>query len=149
MVSLKGVLPPMLTPFTSDNNQDVDEEALRALTSFLIDSGVHGLIPTGGAGEYVYLSFEDWKKVNEVVVDEANGRVPVVAGILDPGTKNVVNRAKVAKDIGADAIMVLVHQYYFPDDDEIYQHFETIATESEMLVMLYNSTRFSGGVSLG
>jgi len=134
----------MLTPFTTDASQDVDEEALRELTNFLINSGVHGLIPTGGAGEYVYLSFEEWKKVNEIIVDEVNGRVPVVTGILDPGTKNVVHRAKLAKDLGADAIMVLVHQYYFPRDDEIFRHFETIAIKSEMPIMLYNSTRLSG-----
>jgi 4-hydroxy-tetrahydrodipicolinate synthase len=144
MVTLKGVLPPMVTPFKKNSDQDVDELALRNLTNFLIEKGVHGLVPTGGAGEYVYLSHDEWKKVNETVVDETNGRVPVAAGILDPGTKNVIEKAKIANDLGADAIMVLIHQYYFPSDEEMYKHFESISVKSDMPIMLYNSTRFSG-----
>ena len=144
MISLKRIIPPMVTPFTQSPQQEVDEGSLRDLTNFLIEKGVNGLMPTAGAGEYVYLSLEEWKKINSVVVDEANDRVPVVAGILDPGTRNVIARAKLAKDIGADAILVLTHQYYFPDDQEIYKHFEAIATESEMPIVLYNLTRISG-----
>jgi 4-hydroxy-tetrahydrodipicolinate synthase len=144
LVEIRGIVPPMLTAFTRDASQDIDEEAVRNLTEFLIEEGAHALISTAGAGEYVYLSLDEWKRVNEIVVETANSKVPVVSGILDPGTRNVVSRAKIARDLGADAIMVLTNQYYFPSDEELFQHFQTIASESEMPVVLYNLTRISG-----
>ena len=87
-----GVMPAMVTPFNKD--ESINEDNLRNLVNHLIDQGVTGLVPVGTTGEFVNMTFEERLKVIEVVVDEANGRVPVIAGTGDTGTKLVVNNTK-------------------------------------------------------
>ena len=79
---LKGVMPPIITPFRTD--YEVNEEALRKLIDFEIEGGVHGLIPCGSTGEFAKLSDDERKKVIDITVDQANGRVPVLAGMRSP-----------------------------------------------------------------
>ncbi|UCH70239.1 MAG: dihydrodipicolinate synthase family protein [Candidatus Bathyarchaeota archaeon] len=76
----RGVNVALVTPFTRDN--EVNEKALRDLVAFLIEKGVSGLVPVGTTGEFIYLSEEEREEVVETVVDEANGRVPVIAGTV-------------------------------------------------------------------
>ena len=75
---LEGIFPPLITPFTQQG--DIDNEALRILVNFWVESGVYGLVPCGSNGEAPYLSPEERRHVIEVVVDEVNGRVPVITG---------------------------------------------------------------------
>lgn len=139
----KGIFPPMVTPFTTDSKQEVDEQALRGIVNFLLDSGVHGIIPCGGCGEWIALSEEEQKKVVEITVDEVNGRVPVVAGACAFSTKFAVRLAKNAKDAGADAVMVetpLPKGTQLPPPQEVYEHHRAVADEADIPVMMYNGT---------
>lgn len=142
---LKGIVVPMVTPFKSNGSQDVDEKKLRELVNFLIDNGVHALIPCGGTGESVSLSPEENKRVIEITVDEASGRVPVVGGAKSPGTRNSVNLARDAKDVGVDVVMVIAPYYNKPITEEgYYEHFKAVAEEVDIPVLVYNLPRIQG-----
>ncbi|MEM3087972.1 MAG: dihydrodipicolinate synthase family protein, partial [Candidatus Bathyarchaeia archaeon] len=107
---LKGIVPAMVTPFTKDDRVDV--EGLRTLTNFVIENGVHAIMTTGGNGEFPHLLPEERKQVLEVVVDEANGRVPIIACTTACSTKETILNTKHAKDAGADAAIVVQPYYY-------------------------------------
>lgn len=142
---LKGIVVPMVTPFKSNGSQDVDEEKLRGLVNFLIDNGVHALIPCGGTGESVSLSPGENKRVIEITVGEVNGRVPVIGGAKSPGTRNSVNLARDAKDVGADGVMVIAPYYNKPITEEgYYEHFKAVAEEVDIPVLVYNLPRIQG-----
>ena len=141
-LKLRGIIVPHATPFGSDGA--VNESVLRELVDYLIESGVHGLIPCGSTGEYVYLTEQEHKKVVETVVDQVNNRVPVIAGAGNPNTDKAVSLAKYAKDVGADAVMVIVPYYHTPTADGIVQHYETIGTKAEIPILMYNFPRVTG-----
>jgi 4-hydroxy-tetrahydrodipicolinate synthase len=104
---------------------------------------VHALIPCGGCGEGHFLTEEEQKKVVEITVDETNGRVPVFAGVLTPGTKLAVMLAKQAKDVGADGVMVQTPHAYYPDDEGIYEFYKTISEVVDIPILIYNLPRMT------
>ncbi|MFX1589613.1 MAG: 4-hydroxy-tetrahydrodipicolinate synthase [Promethearchaeota archaeon] len=131
-----GVMPAMVTPFNKD--ESVNEEMLRNLVNHLIEQGVTGLVPSGTTGEFVNMTFEERLKVIEIVVDETNGRVPVIAGTGETGTKLVVDATKSATDIGADAVLIVTPYYLKPKAKGLYDHYFTIAEKTEIPIVLYN-----------
>jgi 4-hydroxy-tetrahydrodipicolinate synthase len=139
----EGVLPALVTPFT-DDGKNVDEERLRQLVSHCIELGVHGVVPCGTTGEFVNLTDEEKKRVIKVVVDEVNGRVPVVAGTGASGTNQAVELTKYAKDVGATAALIVTPFYLKPADRGIYEHYETIANETDLPIILYNIPQCTG-----
>jgi len=142
---LEGIVVPMVTPFKSNIEQEVDENKLRNLVNFLIDSGVHSLMPCGGTGESVSLSQEENRKIIEITVDEVNGRVPVIGGAKSPGTRNSVNLAKDAKNAGADIALIIGPYYNKPiTKDGYYEHFKTVAEEADIPILVYNLPRMHG-----
>ena len=128
-LDVRGVFVPMVTPFKE--NQDIDEEALRSVTDFLVESGVNGIIACGSTGEYVMMSQDEHKKVVRIVVDQANGKIPVVAGAGNHGTKHALALAKYAKDVGADGILAIAPYYHTPTDEGLLEHFKTLAEEGD------------------
>jgi 4-hydroxy-tetrahydrodipicolinate synthase len=144
-LELKGIIVPMVTPFRSDRDQEVDEQKLRSLVGFLVDSGVQGLMPCGGTGESVSLSPEENRRVIEITIDEANGRVPVIGGAKSPGTRNSVGLAADVKDAGADAALIIGPYYNKPITEEgYYEHFRTVADEVDIPILVYNLPRMQG-----
>jgi 4-hydroxy-tetrahydrodipicolinate synthase len=144
-MELKGIIVPMVTPFKSDSTENVDEEKLRELVRFLIDNGVHGLMPCGGTGESVSLSPEENKRIIEITVEETRGRVPVIGGAKSPGTKLSTRLAKDAKDVGASCALVIGPYYNEPITEEgYYVHFWTIAELAEIPILVYNLPRMQG-----
>lgn len=139
----KGVNVALVTPFTRDN--EVNEKALRNLVAFLIEKGVSGLVPVGTTGEFVYLSEEERKKVVEIVVDEVNGRVPVIAGTGASSTLNAIRFSKHAEDAGADAILVVAPYYLRAADKGDFQHFYELAHSISLPIILYNIPQCTGG----
>ena len=100
--SFKGILCLPVTPFTKKD--EVDEEAYRKLIRFVIDDlGITGIVPAGSTGEFSSLFWEEQKKIIKIAVDEANGKVDVMAGTGTSGTKRTIEMTKYAKDVGADA----------------------------------------------
>ena len=106
MAEIKGVITAMVTPFTADGSA-IDEANLKAQVDRLVAAGIHALVPTGSTGEFASLSFDEHKRVIELYVEAAAGRVPVVAGVGALTNEATIELAKHAKQVGADALMVI------------------------------------------
>lgn len=126
----------MATPLTRD--EKIDVKTTRALVDFLIEGGIDGLFPLGTSGEFALFDREERKTVVETVVDQTNGRVPVLAGVSDPSLENVFAFNKDAEDAGADAIVATPPYYYSTSEDGLFDHFEAIAQKSNLPLVLYN-----------
>jgi 4-hydroxy-tetrahydrodipicolinate synthase len=132
----KGVMPALVTPFNKD--ESINEEQLRALVRRHIELGVTGLVPCGTTGEFVNMTFEERLEVIKIVVDEANGKVPVIAGTGETGTKLVIDATRKATDIGADAAIIVSPYYLKPQAKGLYDHYATIAEKTDIPIVLYN-----------
>jgi len=135
-LKLEGVIPAMVTLF--DDNLRVDEEAMRNHVDYLIEGGVHGLLAIGSLGEFVHLKLEERKKIAEIVVDQTNGRVPVIIGVGSTYTSDSVELARHAKDIGADALLLQAPYYFKYDEDTLYEHYREVAEKSDLPLIIYN-----------
>jgi 4-hydroxy-tetrahydrodipicolinate synthase len=133
----KGVMPAMVTPF-NEEDESINEENLRNLVNFHIDKGVTGLVPCGTTGEFVNMTLEERLKVIEIVVDEANGRVPVIAGTGETGTQMVINSTNASADLGADAAIIVTPYYLKPGAKGLYDHYYSIAENTDIPLVLYN-----------
>jgi len=138
----KGIIPAMVTPF--DKEGKINEAVLRRLVNFLIEAGVHGLFPVGSQGEFYALDREEKKKVMEIVVDEANKKVPVYAGTGAITTKESIYLTRMAEDIGVDAVSVITPFFISPDQNELYEHYLAIARSTNLPVLLYNNPGRTG-----
>ena len=133
----KGILCLPVTPFTTED--EIDEEALRFITEVIIDDGADGIVPTGATGEFPYLLHEEREKVQQIVLDQANGRVPVLAGTGSVSTKEALEFTKYAKDIGCDGVMLCHPILMRATDDQTYHHFERIAQKVDIPILMYNN----------
>ena len=138
----KGIIPAMVTPITADGK--INTEALRKLTNYLIEGGVHGLFPVGSQGEFYALTFEEKKKVLEVVVDETRGRVPVYAGTGAITTREAVALTKMAESVGASAVSVITPFFVHPSDAELLEYYTAVAKSTRLPVLLYNNPGRTG-----
>jgi 4-hydroxy-tetrahydrodipicolinate synthase len=143
MYKPEGILPALVTPFT-DDAKSIDEERLRSLVSHCLELGVHGVVPCGTTGEFVNLTIEEKKQVIKIVVDEVNGKVPVVAGTGASGTNEALEMTRYAKDAGATAALIVVPYYLKPADRGIYEHYYTIASQVDLPIILYNIPQCTG-----
>jgi len=143
MYKPQGILPALVTPFTEDGKQ-VNEEALRSLVNHCIELGVSGVVPCGTTGEFVNMTTEEKKKVIDIVIDAANGKVKVVAGTGASGTDQALQMTKYAKDAGADAALIVTPYYLKPADRGIYEHYDTIASQVDLPIILYNIPQATG-----
>ncbi|MEW6228043.1 MAG: 4-hydroxy-tetrahydrodipicolinate synthase [Bacillota bacterium] len=142
----KGIITAMVTP--TDEAGKVNESSLRNLTNYLIDRGVHGLFPVGSQGEFWAFTPEEKRRIIEVVVDEARGRVPVYAGTGAITTQQAVELAKIAKSAGAAAISVLTPFYIKPNEDELFEHYKAIAEAVPDVPVLLYGNRDRTGIGL-
>ena len=133
-MKLEGSMVALVTPFAND---EVDYEAMGRLIEFQIANGTQGIIPCGTTGESPTLSFEEHKRVVEICVDQAKGRVPVIAGTGGNSTAEAVELTEHARQAGADATLQVVPYYNKPTQEGLYRHFARIA-EVGLPVILYN-----------
>lgn len=145
-MEIKGIIPAMVTPF--DQEEALNEEALRQLVNYLIEGGVHGLFPIGSQGEFYALTVEEKQRVWEVVVEEAAGRAPVYAGTTAMTTREVIALNKVAERAGVDAVSVMTPFFINPNQEELYQHYTAIADATRLPVILYSNPGRTGGLNL-
>jgi len=136
-------MPALVTPFTEDGKH-VNEDALRSVVRYCLELGVSGLVPCGTTGEFVNLTTEEKKKVISAVIDEANGKVKVVAGTGSSGTDQALEMTRCAKDVGADAALIVTPYYLKPADRGIYEHYDTIASQVDIPIILYNIPQVTG-----
>ena len=121
---LEGVFPALVTPFKKD--ESIDEEAFRSLISHVMPH-VNGIVPCGTTGEFVYLDFEEKKRLITIAIDEANSDKFVIAVPGACSTKHTIELTKYAKDAGADASLVVSPYYLNPTDKGVYEHFYQVA----------------------
>lgn len=121
---LRGVVPPVCTPFTA--NYEVDEKSLRKLINHLIDGGVHGLFVLGSTSEVAYLTDKRRADVIRIAIDETKGRVPVVAGAIDMTTFRVNDHVRAAVEAGIDGIVLTAPFYVRTHPEEIALHFRLV-----------------------
>jgi 4-hydroxy-tetrahydrodipicolinate synthase len=141
-IKLEGIIPPHITPFT--NKDEIDEPALRKLIHFWLDRGLNGLMACGSNGEAPYLSREERRKIAAIVIDEVNGKVPVIAGTGAPSTKETILLTQDAADIGVDAAIVVTPYYFKPNSDELIAHYSAVLNAVDVPVILYNVPKFTG-----
>lgn len=136
MVEWKGVFTILVSALTREGG--VDEGGMRASVDWVVGQGVHGVIALGSVGEFPYLSPEEKREIIDVVVDEVNGRVPVLVGTSHWGTDETVGLSRYARDAGADGFMINLPAYFQLGDDEIYGHYEAVSAEVDAPFLLYN-----------
>ena len=137
MKEFEGTFTVMVTPFTPDEELDLD--ALRTNIDFYIDNGIHGVVVCGSTGEFSVLSVEEHKKIMDAAVDQTNGRVPIIAGTAACSTRRVIELTQYAKDVGIDGAMIVPPFYSKPRDKEVYRHYKEINREVDLPIMLYNN----------
>src|SRR5580693_4816880 len=133
--SFRGSFTALLTPF---KNGLLDEKAFRDLVEWQIAEGTNGLVPVGTTGESPTLSHKEHQDVVEWCVDQARGRVPVVAGAGANSTKEAVELAQHAEKVGADAVLVVSPYYNKPTQEGLYQHFKAINDAIGIPILMYN-----------
>lgn len=134
---LKGVIPPIVTPVDKDEN--IDQESLERLIDYVIDGGVHGIFVLGSNGEFYALDYENQKRAVEITVEHTKGRVPIYAGASAITTKESVRLAKMVEAAGADVLTLLTPMFIQPNEEEMYNHFKTIADATNLPIVLYNN----------
>ncbi len=130
-----GSIPALVTPFKDGG---FDEQAFRALVDWQIASGSHGLVPCGTTGESPTLTHEEHRRVIDVCIDEARGRVPVIAGAGSNNTAEAVALARHAERAGADAVLIVTPYYNKPTQDGLYLHFKAINDAIGIPIIIYN-----------
>src|SRR5215470_1969692 len=134
--SFRGSFTALVTPFSKDG--ELDEKAFRGLVAWQIAEGTNGLVPVGTTGESPTLSHEEHKRVVEWCVDEAKGRVPVVAGAGSNSTQEAIDLAHHAEQAGADAVLVVTPYYNKPTQEGLYQHFKAVSEAIGIPIIMYN-----------
>jgi 4-hydroxy-tetrahydrodipicolinate synthase len=133
--SFRGSYTALVTPF---KNGAVDEKAFRGLVDWQIAEGTNGLVPVGTTGESPTLSHDEHKHVVEWCIDQAKGRVPVIAGAGSNSTAEAIELAQHADKAGADAVLVVTPYYNKPTQEGMYQHFKAINDAIGIPIVIYN-----------
>ena len=132
----EGVFTALVTPFTQEGK--VDEQALRRLIDFQIEEGIDGLVPVGTTGESPTLGAEETEAVIRITVEQARGRVPVIAGAGSNSTDKAIHLAAAAKKLGADATLQVAPYYNKPTAEGFLRHFTAIADAVDLPMVIYN-----------
>jgi len=131
----KGSNVALVTPF-KDNK--LDEETYIKLINFHLENGTNGLVPAGTTGESPTLSHNEHNKVIELCINEAKGRIPVIAGTGSNSTEEAVSLTKHAEKAGADGALVVTPYYNKPTQEGLYHHYKTINDNTSLPIIIYN-----------
>jgi len=139
---LRGIFAMLITPFNS--NEDVDYEALRAEVDWCAAQGVDGVVATPSIGEFACLTDEERWKCFEVVSDQASKHKGMIkiATIAAPYTREVLQHAKAALDLGYSAAQLIPPYYWVPDEEEVYRHY-SVAAETGLPIVIYHNPKLS------
>ncbi len=134
---IKGSIPAIVTPMTDDGA--VDEAALRRLVDWHVEQGSHGIVAVGTTGESPTLDHDEHKRVVEIIIEQAAGRLPVIAGTGSNSTDEAVELTRHAAGAGADAALVVVPYYNKPTQAGLYAHFRVVAEATpDLPILIYN-----------
>jgi len=138
----KGIIPPMITPLDKDEN--VDKKGIKRVVNYLIEGGVHGLFSLGSTGEWYGLDFNQKREILETVMEVTNKRLPVYAGTGAITTKETLLLTKLATEIGVDALSVITPVFITPNDRELFNHYQQVASSTDLPILLYNNPGRTG-----
>ncbi|MBA3526516.1 MAG: 4-hydroxy-tetrahydrodipicolinate synthase, partial [Sphingomonas sp.] len=130
-----GSIPALVTPFSEGR---VAEDTFAELVEWQIGEGSNGLVPCGTTGEVATLTADEHRRVIEITVEVANGRVPVIAGCGTYSTAASIERMKVARDLGADAALAVAPYYNKPSQAGLAAHFTALAQSCDLPIVVYN-----------
>jgi 4-hydroxy-tetrahydrodipicolinate synthase len=133
--SFRGSFTALVTPFS---NGSLDEKAFRGLVDWQIAEGTDGLVPVGTTGESPTLSHEEHRRVVEWCIEQAKGRVPVIAGSGSNSTREAIELSQHAEKAGADAVLIVTPYYNKPTQEGLYQHFKAINDAIGIPIIIYN-----------
>jgi len=131
----KGSIVALITPF---RNGSVDDKAFQAFVLWQIEQGTKALVPCGTTGESPTLSHDEHKRVVELCIEVAKGRVPVIAGTGSNSTEEAIDLTRHAKEAGADAALIVNPYYNRPTQEGLYQHFKAIHDSVDLPIIIYN-----------
>jgi 4-hydroxy-tetrahydrodipicolinate synthase len=143
---IEGIIPAVVTPF--DESENVDEAGFRKIVNYLIDSGVHGIFPVGSQGEFFTLTNEEKRRLIDIAVEEARGRVFVMPNTGAITTRESIELSRYAEKAGADCVSVITPFFISPSQEELYGHFKDICHSVKIPVLCYNNPGRTGGVAL-
>ena len=138
----KGIIPPMITPLDKDEN--VDKKGIKRVVNYLIEGGVHGLFSLGSTGEWYGLDFNQKREILETVMEVTNKRLPVYAGTGAITTKETLLLTKLATEIGVDALSVITPVFISPNERELFNHYQQVASITDLHILLYNNPGRTG-----
>jgi 4-hydroxy-tetrahydrodipicolinate synthase len=137
---LSGVIVPLATPF--DESGEIDEAAFRQQIRFMLKKNVHGLCVGGSTGEGYALGIDELHRLTAVAVEEANGRVPVLAGVIATSTRDAILRCQAVADLGVAALQITPTFYVFKaSDEDSFRHFKAISEAVPLPIIIYNVIR--------
>jgi dihydrodipicolinate synthase/N-acetylneuraminate lyase len=136
----RGVFPYLVSPILTTG--EVDAEVLARVCDDLIGTGVHGLTPLGSTGEFAYLSWAQRRRIVEVVIEAANGRVPVVAGVASTTITDAVSQAREFERLGCSGILAILEAYFPIADEGVFSYFKAIADAVSLPVVLYTNPMY-------
>jgi 4-hydroxy-tetrahydrodipicolinate synthase len=139
---LDGMFVPCVTPFTRAGRLDVG--GLRTCVRFWLEGGVSGLVPCGSNGEAPYLTRQERMRVIETVLDEVDGKVPVIAGTGSMSTQETITFTKDAASLGVNAALVVTPFYFKLSNKEMHEHFRAVSETVDIPIIVYNVPKFSG-----
>lgn len=134
-MKIEGLYTAIVTPFTRDNA--LDEEGLRANIRHQMENKVVGIVPVGTTGESATLTEKEHKRVIDISIDEANGKMQILAGTGSNSTTEAIEYTKYAKDAGADAALMITPYYNKPTQEGVYQHYKKIAESVDIPIIVY------------
>ena len=143
---IKGIFTPNLVPFLDDGR--INEGELRRMVNWLVEKGVSGLYPNGSTGEFIRLSFEERKRVIQIVVEENRGRVPILAGAAEANLTMILDACRTYADLGCAAVSITGPYYYKVSQESIEHFFRELAKRSPIDIVLYNIPQYSNEISV-
>jgi 4-hydroxy-tetrahydrodipicolinate synthase len=138
MDKFAGSFTVMVTPFSEDGSK-VDHSTLRRFVDWQISNGVPGLIPLGSTGEFLSIADEERREIVTTIIQQVDGRVPVLVGTADEWTDKAVRYSCEAEELGASGVMVVPPYYASPTEDELYAHYQRISDAISIPIMVYNN----------
>ena len=143
---LSGIYTPNIVCL--DNNGNINEGETRRYVDWLIDKGVHGLYPNGSTGEFTRFTAEERVRIIEIIADQVNGRVPILAGAAEENTRETIRACERYYDLGATAVAIVSPFYYQIGPEAVYTYFKEIADNSPIDVTLYNIPLFASPIDV-
>ncbi|MCJ7842379.1 4-hydroxy-tetrahydrodipicolinate synthase [Lederbergia sp. NSJ-179] len=145
MKKLEGVFPVLITPM--EQNGEINWSGLKQNIEHFIQNKVAGIVVNGSTGEFVSLTKEERFRVAEIATEQVNGRIPLIVGTAAETTNDAIMYTKQAEFVGADAALLINSYYAHPKENEIYEHFKSVASSVAFPVMIYNNP-FTSGVDM-